>query len=164
MWHATCTQWNQGDSRLLVVGNQTTNFTPDLSFGHNLCVKYPNGSCKPILHIYIPRNFQWYKEFLNPMSFDPWNRPLKIQKSIGIPISKVGVHLGVVGVHSFTLSYTPRNMKCDSRAHSWPTPLQAFALITSPRLSCDNYIQTQQNFHINQQRQIRFGKRYCGCI
>jgi hypothetical protein len=26
----------------------------------------------------------------------------------------VGVHLGVWGVHSLTLSYTPKSMKCDS--------------------------------------------------
>jgi hypothetical protein len=38
MSHATCTQGNWGDSRLLVVGSQTTNLTPNLSIGHNLCV------------------------------------------------------------------------------------------------------------------------------
>ncbi len=61
MWNATYTQGNQGDSWLLVVG---------LSFGHKLCFKYPNGSCKPILNIYVLRTFQWYKELLDPMSFD----------------------------------------------------------------------------------------------
>jgi hypothetical protein len=29
------------------------------------------------------------------MSFDPYNRSLKIQESIGIPTPKVGAHLGV---------------------------------------------------------------------
>jgi hypothetical protein len=29
------------------------------------------------------------------MGFDPYNRPLKIQESIGIPIPKMGIHLGV---------------------------------------------------------------------
>ncbi len=47
MSHATYTQVNWGDSWLLVVGNQTTNLTPDPSFGHNLCFGCPNGSCKP---------------------------------------------------------------------------------------------------------------------
>jgi hypothetical protein len=51
MWHAICMQVNQGDSRLLVVGNQIDNLIPGLSLGHNLCFKYPNGSCKPILDI-----------------------------------------------------------------------------------------------------------------
>jgi hypothetical protein len=48
MWHATYMQVNRGDSQLLVVGSQINNLTPDPSFGHNLCFKYPNGSCKPI--------------------------------------------------------------------------------------------------------------------
>jgi hypothetical protein len=51
MWHATCMQGNQGNSGLLVVGNQIANLTPGPSFGHNLCFKYPNGSCEPILNI-----------------------------------------------------------------------------------------------------------------
>jgi hypothetical protein len=106
MWHATCTQVNRGDSWLLVVGNQIANLTPGPSFGHNLCFNYPNGSCKPILDIYVPRFFQWYKELFNPMSFDPYNHPLKIRKSIGTPIPKVGAHLGVWGfipLHSLAL-------------------------------------------------------------
>jgi hypothetical protein len=60
MWHATWTQGNQGDSRLLVVGSQIANLTPDPSFGHNLCFEDPNGSCEPILNIYVPRAFPWY--------------------------------------------------------------------------------------------------------
>jgi hypothetical protein len=52
--------------------------TPNLSFGHNLWCKYSNGSYKPILDIYVLRTFQWYKEALNPMSFGPSNRSLKI--------------------------------------------------------------------------------------
>jgi hypothetical protein len=67
------------------------------------------------------------------MSFDHCNRHLKIQESIGTPIPKMRVHLGV-WVHSLTLFCTPRSMKCDSRAQSWPTPLQTLALVTSPRL------------------------------
>ncbi len=39
----------RGDSQLLVVGSQ---------IGNNLCVKCPNGSCKPILDIKVPRTFQ----------------------------------------------------------------------------------------------------------
>ncbi len=50
------------------------------------------------------------------MNFDPYNRSLKIWESIGTPTPKVGAHLGVLWVHSFTLSYTLRNVKCDSWA------------------------------------------------
>jgi hypothetical protein len=39
MWHATYTQGNQGDSKLLMISSQIANLTPDLSFGHNLCFK-----------------------------------------------------------------------------------------------------------------------------
>ncbi len=51
MLHATCTQGNRVDSRLLVVKSQIANLTPGLSFGHNLCFICPNGSCKLILNI-----------------------------------------------------------------------------------------------------------------
>jgi hypothetical protein len=78
MWHATCMQGNQRNSRLLMVDNQIGNLISDPSFGHNLCFKCPNGSCKPILDIYVLRDFQWYKGLFNVMSFDPCNHPLKI--------------------------------------------------------------------------------------
>jgi hypothetical protein len=61
MWHATCMQVNWGDSWLLMDASQIDNLTPDPYFGHNLCFKYPNGSCEPILDIYVSRSFQWYK-------------------------------------------------------------------------------------------------------
>jgi hypothetical protein len=61
----------------------------------NLCFICPNGSCEPILDIYVPRAFQWYKKLLKPLSFDPYNRLLKIRESIGTPSPKVGVTLGV---------------------------------------------------------------------
>jgi len=57
MWHATYTQGNQGDSLLLVVKNQIGILTLNPSFGHNLCFKYPNGSCEPILDIYVLKSF-----------------------------------------------------------------------------------------------------------
>ncbi len=41
------------------------------------------------------RIFQWYKELFNSMSFDPYNRLLKIQESIETPTPKVRAHLGV---------------------------------------------------------------------
>ncbi len=112
MSHSTYTQRIWGNSWLLMVGSQIANLTPSHSFGHNLCFKYPNGSYKPILDIYVPRDFQWYKELLNPLGFDPWNYSLKIWDSN----SQSGSSHGSVRVHSLTLSYIPGSMRCDSRA------------------------------------------------
>ncbi len=92
---ATCTQGNQVNSWLLVVGSQTANLTPDLSFGHNLCFRCPNGSCEPILDIFVSIAFQWYREFLKPLGFDSYNRFLNIRESTGIPTPKVEAPLGV---------------------------------------------------------------------
>jgi len=71
MLHATWTQVNWVNSQLLVVGSQIANLTIGLSFGHNLCFRCPNGSCKPILSIYVLIAFQWYKELCNPLGFGP---------------------------------------------------------------------------------------------
>jgi hypothetical protein len=134
MWHATCTQGNQRNSQLLVVERETGNLTPSPSFGHNLCFRYPNGSCEPILNIHVPRAFQCYKKIFNPMRFDPWNHLLKIQKSIGTPTPKMGAHLGVWGFipsHSLTLLEA---WNVILGLHSWPAPLQALALVANPRL------------------------------
>jgi hypothetical protein len=52
------------------------------------------------------------------MGFDPCNRSLKIQESIGTPTPTVGVHLGVCRFNYPTLPYSqpPGSMKCDSWA------------------------------------------------
>ncbi len=107
--HATCTQGNWVDSQLLVVESQIANLTPDPSFGHNLCFRYPNGSCELILDIYVSISFQWYIELFNPFGFDPCNCFLNIQESTETPL---GLQLpnwklfGSVRVHSLTLSLT----------------------------------------------------------
>jgi hypothetical protein len=62
---------NQGDSQLLVVGSQINILIPNPSLSHNLCFKYSNGPCDFILDIYVSKKFQWYKDVLNPMNFDP---------------------------------------------------------------------------------------------
>jgi hypothetical protein len=125
MLHATYTQGNRV---------QTANSTPSPFFGHNLCFKCPNGWCKPILDNWVPRYFQWYKELLKPLSFDPCNRPLKIRESTRTLTPNVGVPLGVWGSipsHPLTLSgacgMTPGLL-------SWPTTLQPLALFVSLRL------------------------------
>jgi hypothetical protein len=89
MSHVSCMQGNRVDSRLLVIKSQTGSLTLDLSFAHNLCVRCPNGQCEPILDIYAPRAFQWYKKLFQPWIFDPWDRLLKIRESTGIPTPKV---------------------------------------------------------------------------
>jgi hypothetical protein len=71
MSYAICTHENWVDSWLLVVGSQIAKLTFGLSFGHNLCFRFSNGQYKPILDIYIPRTFQWYKELFKPLNFDP---------------------------------------------------------------------------------------------
>ncbi len=73
------------DSQLFVVESQTTSSTSGPSFGHNLCFRCPNEPSEPILDIYAPRAFQWYKERHNPLRFDPCNRSLKFRKSTGTP-------------------------------------------------------------------------------
>jgi hypothetical protein len=134
MSHATCTLGNRGDSWLLVVKNQIANFILGPFFGHNLCVECSNGSCEPILNIYVPRAFAWYKELLNPMGFYPCDRSLKVRESIRTPTPKVGMDLGVWGFipsHSLTLSGA---WDVIPALPSWPAHLQALTLITSPRL------------------------------
>ncbi len=134
MLHATYTQGNRVDSWILMVRSQTANLTPNISFDHNLCFKCPNGLYKPIWDIYVPKDFQWYKERLNLMSFGPCNYSLKIQESTKTPTPKVGVPLGVWGFipsHSFAL---PGAWNVTPRLPSWPALLQALALVVSPRL------------------------------
>ncbi len=131
MSHALYSQINRVNSRLFLIGNQIDNLIPDPSFGHNLCFRCPNEQCKPILNIYIPRDFQLYKKHHKPLSFDPWNCSLKFQESTRIPSPKVGVALGVWGFipsYSLTLSYIPGGMWCDSWASSCPTPLRFLCL------------------------------------
>jgi len=132
MWHITCTQGSQGNFWFLMIKSQIDNLTFSHSFGHNLRFNDPNGSCELILDIYVLRAFQWYKKRFNPMSFDPYNCSLKIQKSIKTLTPKVGAHLGVWG---FILSHSPT-----FPLHSWPTPLQALALVASQRLGLPQWL------------------------
>jgi len=115
MLHATWTQGNRGDYRLLMVGSQIANLTPSPSFDHNLCFRCPNGSCRPILDICISIVFQWYEEVLKPLGFGPCNHSLNIQKSTKTPTPNMGVHLGewkFFPSHSFALL---RAWECNSR-------------------------------------------------
>jgi hypothetical protein len=106
MLHAICRHENWVDSRLLVVGGQIANLTPGLSFGHNLCFRCSNGQCKPILDIYIPKYFHWYKELFKTLNFDPCNCPLKIWKSTGTPTPQNETPLGCEGSFPHTFSHS----------------------------------------------------------
>jgi len=131
--HAMCTHRNRVHSRLLVVGSQTANLTLDLSFGHNLCFKCPNGRCELILDIFIPIAFHWYKERLNPLSFDAYNRPLKFGNPLGLQLPKWN-SLGVWGFIPSHLLTLPGVCCATPGFPLWPATLQTLALVTSPRL------------------------------
>jgi hypothetical protein len=137
--HATCMQGNRVDSQLFVVGSQTINLTLDLSFGHNLCCRCPNGSCKPIW-TYVLITLQWYNKFLKARGFDLCNCFLKFRESTKTPIPKMGVHLGG-WVFILTLSHTPRLL-------FWPTLLRTLALVMSLRLGLRQKPITIKYFHI----------------
>jgi hypothetical protein len=128
-----CTPGNLVDSQLLVVGSQIGNLTPGLSFGHNLCFRYPNGPCEPILDIYIPKKIQRFKEFLKPLSFGPYNCPLKIQKSTETPSPKVGVALGVWGFIPSHFPTLPGACSVTPELPSWLVTLQALCLGYKPK-------------------------------
>jgi hypothetical protein len=61
--HSIWTHQGQVDSWLLMVGSQgqISSLTPGPSFVHNLCSRYPNGSCEAIFDIYTSRPFQRVK-------------------------------------------------------------------------------------------------------
>jgi hypothetical protein len=130
--HATCTQGHRVNSWSFVVGSQTASLTPGLSFDHNLCFRCPNGSCEPILNIYISIYFQWYNEIFKEMGFDPCNHFLKIRESTGTPTPNMGAHLGM-WMFILTLSHTPGSL-------SWHVLLQTLALVVSPRLGLQHEV------------------------
>jgi len=137
MSHTTCTQVNQGDFWLLVIGSQIGTLTPDPSFGHNLCLKYPNGSCK-LFEIY---KFQELSNGIRNFSIQ-WvlTHGISIWKFGKIHrIPKMGVHLGVGG---FIPSHSPTFLgtwNVIPRLHFWLTPLQTLALVMSPRLRLQHW-------------------------
>ncbi len=103
--HSTYTHRRRVDSRLLVVGSQIANLTPSLSLAHNLCSKYPNGSCEDIFGIYTSRPFQQYKEHFKARCFDPYNGALSFQESrrtLKSPFRECECHL-----------HTPSKWGCD---------------------------------------------------
>jgi hypothetical protein len=143
MSHATCTQDNRVNSRLLVVKSQITNLTFDHSFGHNLCYKCRNGRCKPIFGMYSSRDFQSYKERLKARSFDPYKCALMIRESFRDSNSHVGNSLGSGRVHALTFFALPGACEVTPGSSSWPAIFQPLALVASPRLGL-----RQHNSHL----------------
>jgi hypothetical protein len=113
-----------------VVGSQIGNLTTDPSFGHNLCFKYLNMSCEPILDIYVPRAFNDIKNFSTQWILTPVIALWKFRSPSGLQLPKWEL-IGSSFLHFPTLlgaqNVTPN-------LHSQPAPLQAFALVISPRL------------------------------
>jgi len=85
--HSFYTPRDWVDFWLFVIGSQTGNLTPGLSFDHNLCCRCLNGSCEAIFDIYTSRPFQQYKELLKARCFDLWNWALKLRESRRTPSS-----------------------------------------------------------------------------
>jgi len=125
-----CTHVIQGHSQLLLVENQIDTLIFNFFFGQNLCLYYWNGSDEPIFNIYTSIIFQRYKEIFSVMNFDPWNISLKIQDSMGLPIPKMKVHLGVCGFIPYILG----SENVTPVLHFWLTHFHAFALVMSSGL------------------------------
>ncbi len=82
MSHTQIGRREEVDSRLLVVGSQTTNLTPGPSFAHNLGCRCPNCQCEGIFDIYVSRPFQWHQEHPIARCFSPL---LSSSKHSGVP-------------------------------------------------------------------------------
>ncbi len=142
MLQALYNQVNQVDSWLFVVKNQIANLTLGPSFGHNLCFSCLNEQCEPILDIYVPRAFQWYKKHHNPLSFHPWNRSLKFWEFIWDSNSHHGSSLGNVRVHSLTLFALLGACDVTPRSPTWPTTLQPWR---APKSRGETHLRVSQN-------------------
>ncbi len=68
------------------------------------------------------------------MNFDPCNRSLKIWKSIRTSTPEMGAHLGVWGFIPLHFPTLLGAWDVTLGLPSWPAPLQALALVVSPRL------------------------------
>jgi hypothetical protein len=137
IWHVTYTQGNQGESWLLVVESQIGNFTPDLSFGHNLCFKCPNGSCEPILDIYVSRTLWWYKKIFNQWILSLAITLWKFESSLGLQLPKWEFIWECGGSFPHTFLHSQEHEMWSPGFTLGPhlcKPLPTFALVASPRL------------------------------
>ncbi len=142
MSHVFWSQVFRVDSRLFLVGSQIGTSTPGPSFGHNLCFRCPNEQCEPILDIYVPRAFQWYKERHKTLSFDSSNCSLKFRESTGTPSPKAGVALGVWGFTPSHFPTLPGVLDVTPGLPFGPHPCNPFALVASPKLGLRHFRST----------------------
>ncbi len=82
-----------------VVESQIPNFTSNLFFNHNSCILGLNEHCEGTLGIYTSRHFQWYHKGSIWCLFSFSTKALNIQDSHRNATPKVGVHLGIIGLH-----------------------------------------------------------------
>jgi len=125
MWHVTYMQGNWGDYWLLVVGSQTVNLTPGLSFDHNLCFRCSNGSCEPILDIYVSIFFNDINNSSIQWVLAPAIALWRFRSPLGLQLPKWEFTWECEGSPPHTLC-TPGNMRCEPRAsllaHNLPSP------------------------------------------
>ncbi len=82
-----------------MVKSQIPSLTHDLSFDHNLCILGVNEQCGGTLSIYTWRIFQWYLGGPIWCLFAFSTNVQNIWDSRTSATPKVGVHLGVIGLH-----------------------------------------------------------------
>ncbi len=97
-----------------MIESQIANLIFGLSFSHNLCFNYSNGSCDPILNIYVPRISHDIRNFSIQWVFTLTIVLWIFESPLGLQLSKWEL-TWECRVHSLTHSYTPGNMKCDSQ-------------------------------------------------
>jgi hypothetical protein len=120
-----------------MVGSQIGDLISGPSFGHNLCFRCPNGSCEPILDIYVPRAFQWYKKLFNPLGFDLIIIFQKFRNPLGVHWDsncQNGSSFESVRVHSLTFFCTPKSMRYDSHASLLAHNLASHFLSHKPKV------------------------------
>jgi hypothetical protein len=82
-----------------VIKNQISNLTPTPSCNHNSCKSSLNEQCEGTLSIYDSRIFLWCPRGSMWCLFTFPIKTLNIHNSHTSPIPKVGVHLGIIGLH-----------------------------------------------------------------
>jgi hypothetical protein len=123
MSHSRIGHREQVDSRLLVVGSQTSSLTPGPSFAHNLGCRCPNCQCDGIFNIYVSRPLQWHQEHSKARCFASFCRALNIRESRRTPIPNFSKcwasppHLAKVGVRQ---EVCPRKRICPKKWHHAP--------------------------------------------
>jgi hypothetical protein len=134
MWHATCTQGNLVDSQLLAVVSQIANVTPNLSFDHNLCFICPNGSCKPISDIYVPRAFQWHRNASIQWVLTPAIALWRFESPPGFQLPKWEFPWECEGWFPHILLHSREHEMWLPSFLLGPHSYKPFALVASPRL------------------------------